>query len=472
MPSNTPVAGFYKKDPATDGNDTFNIDTMLNQNWDKADELLGRPFFLAVPTYDAINDRIVCPLGKGIAELFNGDARVIVEKAAETTYYINAPAINTTYYLYLQADGTITHNTTGTVPAGAVLLWQVATGATVSTLTKTDRRAQISGTGAKLAAHLADIVTVPAANKIPRAGADGKLASGWIPPVSDPQSLINSIDIIKTNFKIDSHLNASKNALNQMVIDVLSDATGINASASSNYLFGSVDKILKVGYTADLTTSAQAISSGDYSTNVKGNAFDNNLGTYWGSSQLETVSGVAYIGNDFGASPKHIRRVTLRQYSTGNCVTSVKIQRSSDGVTWADVQTFSNLPQNETLQILDLPASTASRYWRLLANSNVAAGSSWAVIEVEMMESLITATVVWNADPASIVPVSAYIVADASLGTGTITYYISRDGGTTFTQCTLEQLTDISSQPSGTSIVVKVIINGDAILNAIAWGWK
>lgn len=37
MPSNTPNLGLYKKDPIADGNDTFNIETMLNENWDKID---------------------------------------------------------------------------------------------------------------------------------------------------------------------------------------------------------------------------------------------------------------------------------------------------------------------------------------------------------------------------------------------------------------------------------------------------
>lgn len=37
MPSNTPNFGLYKKDPVADGNDTFNIETMLNENWDKID---------------------------------------------------------------------------------------------------------------------------------------------------------------------------------------------------------------------------------------------------------------------------------------------------------------------------------------------------------------------------------------------------------------------------------------------------
>jgi len=37
MASNTPNLNLLKKDPATDGNDTFNIKTMLNDNWDKID---------------------------------------------------------------------------------------------------------------------------------------------------------------------------------------------------------------------------------------------------------------------------------------------------------------------------------------------------------------------------------------------------------------------------------------------------
>ncbi|AMA72939.1 hypothetical protein P4S93_09780 [Aneurinibacillus thermoaerophilus] len=38
MASNTPNLGLYMKDPVTDGNHTFNIETMLNENWRKIDE--------------------------------------------------------------------------------------------------------------------------------------------------------------------------------------------------------------------------------------------------------------------------------------------------------------------------------------------------------------------------------------------------------------------------------------------------
>ncbi|WP_435924666.1 tail fiber protein [Paenibacillus sp. DYY-L-2] len=41
MASNTPNLNLLKKDPVADGNDTFNIQTMLNENWDKIDAAVG-----------------------------------------------------------------------------------------------------------------------------------------------------------------------------------------------------------------------------------------------------------------------------------------------------------------------------------------------------------------------------------------------------------------------------------------------
>ncbi|WP_438497184.1 pyocin knob domain-containing protein [Paenibacillus sp. IHBB 3054] len=41
MPSNTPNLNLYKKNPETDGDDTFNIVTMLNENFDKIDAHAG-----------------------------------------------------------------------------------------------------------------------------------------------------------------------------------------------------------------------------------------------------------------------------------------------------------------------------------------------------------------------------------------------------------------------------------------------
>ncbi|MEC0370895.1 tail fiber protein [Paenibacillus chibensis] len=37
MPTNTPNLKLYKVDGETDGSDTFNVDVVLNDNWDKID---------------------------------------------------------------------------------------------------------------------------------------------------------------------------------------------------------------------------------------------------------------------------------------------------------------------------------------------------------------------------------------------------------------------------------------------------
>jgi hypothetical protein len=42
LASNTPNLDLLKKDPVTDGDDTFNIQTMLNDNWDKIDAAMGQ----------------------------------------------------------------------------------------------------------------------------------------------------------------------------------------------------------------------------------------------------------------------------------------------------------------------------------------------------------------------------------------------------------------------------------------------
>ncbi|WP_422658195.1 phage tail protein [Paenibacillus sp. EC2-1] len=62
MSSNTPNLGLLKKDPMVDGNETFNIKTMLNDNWDKIDEAVGN---VQVDIPDASTTQ------KGIVQLSN-----------------------------------------------------------------------------------------------------------------------------------------------------------------------------------------------------------------------------------------------------------------------------------------------------------------------------------------------------------------------------------------------------------------
>lgn len=79
--------------------------------------------------------------------------------------------------------------------------------------------------------------------------------------------------------------------------------------------------------------------------------------------------------------------------------------------------------------------------------------------------------VVTNAITTSYVPQRLYIHAEETLNSGTITYYGSRDNGTTWTLMANNAWTWIGG-PVGTTVVIKAVIGVDAELDAlgIAWG--
>lgn len=100
-----------------------------------------QPFHLDAATYDSANNRLVLALNQGQA-VFPG---LTLVSATSATVYIATPATNASYYLYVQSTGSFVTNTTGNQLPGAVLLWKVTTGASVSTLTTTDLRGKVLG---------------------------------------------------------------------------------------------------------------------------------------------------------------------------------------------------------------------------------------------------------------------------------------------------------------------------------------
>lgn len=133
--------------------DGFNMDA-LNAKLDDIDEKTAPDNFYTTAVYDSANTRIICTIRTGIAEIFDAGNASTVETTESTLYYIDTPAINTTYYIYLQGNGTFIHNSTGIRPATSILLWAVTTGETVDILILTDRRARISSSGYVLESHL------------------------------------------------------------------------------------------------------------------------------------------------------------------------------------------------------------------------------------------------------------------------------------------------------------------------------
>lgn len=108
----------------------------------------------------------------------------------------------------------------------------------------------------------------------------------------------------------------------------------------------------------------------------------------------------------------------------------------------------------------------------LLDNSNINLASTGYIYNSYSLMTSSTANVLFNAYLNDVVPTQAYVSADCVLGTGSIVFSISRNGGVTYTECPLNTLVDISTQSSGMSIVLRVVITGGAILNAVGYGWK
>lgn len=81
----------------------------------------------------------------------------------------------------------------------------------------------------------------------------------------------------------------------------------------------------------------------------------------------------------------------------------------------------------------------------------------------------------WNVQSVPFALDKTYNIAWAIVdytGTGTVDLSISRDGGTTWTAVPNNSIADLSTQPTGLTYVVGLIINGQVTLNNIAWGLK
>lgn len=132
------------------------------------------------------------------------------------------------------------------------------------------------------------------------------------------------------------------------------------------------------------TSAGTALSGGDTASYPASNAFDSSASSAWQSSQQYTsISGAAYIGKNFGAS-KQIKNIVLNQTLNNDklhYITSVKVQTSTNGTSWTDVQTFDSLV--EGVNILYLSSALNTQYVRLLANANLAtSGYSWAIVDL------------------------------------------------------------------------------------------
>ncbi len=309
----------------------------------------------------------------------------------------------------------------------------------------------------------------------------------------------NTVNIAKTNFKLDAYSVASANSMGDMILDTFNDSTGINSGSSSGYTWrgaSNYDVIVTPTGGGVLEQSTTEDEMREILSNVS--ACYNGFGQRFRHSAQKTVDKVTFKWFRYGSPTGNVK---IRLYSDSSGLPGTLLGESS-AISVANISTS----YEEITATLTMPVTINANTDYYVVIENVSAsgdgsnhvkvrrangsnpyangvaiqkdsGGTWSVFGdaydayfkvYEQQQQTGTASVISNAYSEATAPTQAMVIADETLGTGSITYYVSRDNGTTWTQCTKETVTSISGQPSGTQLKWKAVINGNAELNAIA----
>ena len=332
----------------------------------------------------------------------------------------------------------------------------------------------------------------------------------------DDDGLQNDIAIL--GFKVAANGSLAKYNLVDQTIDAFEDASGIDASAStnevrstSNYYYGGAstwetgDRSSTIDVTSDGNTfyepaSARTGASGVMQQLVNGD-FTNDTTN---SLQFWPNQGVANRDLRFDLGSAKV--VTdAKWYQSGTSSNGVwKWQASNDN--WSTTATiggnFTLGGATEQTYSSQLGSNTtAYRYWKYRGVSGNMVQTDWMEeIEFKVFGGGTDLTLISNATTAEAAPTKGDLVmtytngaGTASIGDGTngdIRAFVSRDDGTTYTQFTLADegdtgghtiLTahdlDISAQPSGTSMRYKITTHDQSAsketrIQAVSLGWS
>ena len=325
-------------------------------------------------------------------------------------------------------------------------------------------------------------------------------------PTTDTTNIQDDIALL--GFKVAANGSLSKYNLRDQVLDAFTDATGVDAGASTGaalklgYYVGSsvVQTYATVVGTANLTT-AMCTESGLVSFNST-NMLDGSTTSYAFHTDSSGVG--SYMQIDFGSGKSYsLRRSGYFMETNVNAIW--KMQWSDDASTWTDWDsgnTFGGQPTSGgAWHYSGTPANVLGmthRYWRTYKTSVAAGGKHHTALEFEVYDadSINDMSVVSTATTADAVPTKGNVVVTYTNGAGTavvgtdLKMYVSRDDGTTYTEATLssEGTTgghtilsahdiDISSQPSGTSMRWKITTHNQSALKetriqAVSLGWS
>ena len=346
--------------------------------------------------------------------------------------------------------------------------------------------------------------------------ADARIASSNV----TQQATTYDDNKIQTNlallaFKTQVNGSLAKYELQDNVIDEFQDNSGINASSSTNELFatGQVGSNITGGTEAAVTAGTgtaignmalfSGISSAFNGTTSTGyanaagyassgsNADPSYIGKNWGSGKM--ISKFRWYGsNNDSFQTNGTNTMTLKLFgnSTNDFASATQI-----GTT----ETISNARTMDTYHESSqtFPVNNYQYHWVAGYTTNSA---THIATEIEFWEKPLTftdLTLVSTATTANAAPTSSdlVILMKNKAGTATINTdikgFISRDNGSNFTEVTLVDEgtystntkilvahdVDISSQPSGTSMVYKITTHNQALtketeVHAVSLGWK
>jgi hypothetical protein len=189
-------------------------------------------------------------------------------------------------------------------------------------------------------------------------------------------------------------------------------------------------------------------------------AFDSNSSTYSYLTYNENIQ------IEFPDTPTVYRIYINCGFGPGSSYPSISVRGSNNGSDWKSIT--SRYFNNDSSFTYTSSSALQYKYYRFEYTS----GEVRASLSITFYKKIVVTKgiALWFPRISDGMLSKALVESNHTTGSGTIQYSISRDGGTTFTQCDVGEFTPIGSQPSGTSIVLKAEITGDAQINGVAWG--
>lgn len=297
------------------------------------------------------------------------------------------------------------------------------------------------------------------------------------PDITDPNLPQRVIDLennlIKTNFKLITYMNAPKYGLKNVIVDTFTDLSGVDIAKSQvvydhelkKFTTGIVDIVPLM--TANNAPAPFVAAADRVTYGAAFMLFDRSTATYWGS----TSNDPHWISIYLGGAEQTIDRYLLSGVSK-YAPTNWLLQGSNNGSDWETLHSVSgyvwtNYENNQFT--IPTPNIKPYKYYRIYITASQYGLGVTQISELRLQKAVDQNFLQSKPEITTAPPNKIVIVGDEVVAGGKIEYHASRDGGNTWTVVPAETLIDISSQPVGTELVVKATIHGNAELNA--WGY-